>query len=294
MREMLHKVKRTFERSLPVTGHVRIEVRTESGDVAVRAGPDGVVRVRGRVWLSGPPGEVRAVLEEIDRQPPIGQLGSTVQIGDLPSRPEWDNCSVGFDWWVEAPGGAEVQVEVDSGDVEVAGLRGPVEVKVDSGDVELSRIEGDVDVKVDSGDVDGSQLRGRARFDLDSGDLALRDSRGPVRAVVDSGDVALADLGSELELSVDSGDVSLASAVPDGARWRIHADSGDVEVCLPRDSRCVVEAVVDSGDLDCNLPLVVETDEDGASARGVLGEGATARIEISTDSGDIALRWADG
>lgn len=66
---------------------------------------------------------------------------------------------------------------------------------------------------------------------------------------------------------MDSGGVSLASAVPEGARWRIYADSGDVEVCLPRDSRCVIEAVADCGDLDCDLPLVVATDEDGASAR---------------------------
>lgn len=98
-------------------------------------------------------------------------------------------------------------MKVDSGDVKVAGLRGPVVVKLGPGDVE---------VEVDSGDVDGSQLRGRARLDLDSGDL------------------------------------------------------------------------------DCDLPLVVETDEDGASARGALGEGATARIGISTASGDIALRWGDG
>lgn len=294
MCDMFHKVKRTFERSLPVTGHVRLEVRTESGDVAVREGPDGAVRVRGRVWVSGPRDEIREVLAEIERQPPVEQTGATLRIGDLSSRLDaWDNCAVTVDYWVETPSDTEVQVKVDSGDVKVAGLRGPVVVKIDSGDVELSRIEGDLEVEVDSGDVDGSQLRGKARFDLDSGDLALRDVRGPVRAVVDSGDVALADLGSELELSVDSGDVRLASAVPDGARWRIYADSGDVEVWLPRDSRCVVEAVVDCGDLDCDLPLVVETDEDGASARGALGEGATARIEISTDSGDIALRWGD-
>ncbi len=293
MCDMFHKVKRTFERSLPVTGHVRLEVRTESGDVAVREGPDGVVRVRGRVWVSGPPDEVREVLAEVERQPPIEQLGSTVQIGDLPVRHEWDNCSIGFDWWIETPSDTEVQVEVDSGDVEIVGLRGPVALKLDSGDVELARIAGDVEVQVDSGDVDASQLHGRARFDLDSGDLALREVKGPVRAVVDSGDVNLTDLGPELELCVDSGDVNLASAVPDGARWKIETDSGDVEVHLPRDSRCWIEAVADSGDLDCDLPLEVETDDDEVVARGVLGEGSTARIEISTDSGDIALGWGD-
>jgi len=293
MWKMLHQVKRTFERSLPVTGHVRVEVRTECGDVAVREGPDGVVRVRGRIWVSGPPDEVREVLEEIERRPPVEQTGSTIRIGELPARPEWDNCSIGLDWWIETPADTEVQVEVDSGDVRIAGLRGPAVVETDSGDVEVSRIEGDLNVQVDSGDVEGSQLRGRAWFDVDSGDLSLCDVRGPVRAVVDSGDVALADLGPELDLNVDSGDVSLASAVPDGARWRIETDSGDVEVRLPRGSRCLIEAEVSSGDLDCDLPLAVETD-DGASARGTLGEGATARIEISTDCGDIALRWGDG
>jgi len=287
------RVKRTFERSLPVTGHVRLEMRTEGGDVAVREGPDGVVRVRGRIWVSGPRDEVREVLEEIERQPPVEQIGSTIRIGDLPSRLEWDNCSVALDWWIETPADTEVRVEVDSGDVKIVGLRGSVVAKLDSGDVELSRIEGDLEVQVDSGDVEGSQLRGRAWFDVDSGDLALCDVGGPVRAVVDSGDVAMADLGPELELSVDSGDVSLASAVPEGARWRIHTDSGNVAVCLPRGSRCVIEAEASSGDLDCDLPLVVETDDEGASARGALGEGATARIEISTDSGDIALRWGD-
>ncbi len=294
MRHIFHKVKRTFERILPVTGHVRLEVRTEGGDVAVREGPDGVIRFRGRVWVSGPPDEVRAVLAEVERQPPIAQVGSTIRIDDLPPQPEWDNCSLGFDWWIEVPHDTELQVEVDSGDVEVAGLRGPVVVRIDSGDVELSRIEGDLEVEVDSGDAEGTELRGRARFDLDSGNLALRDVRGPVRAVVDSGDVALADLGPELELGVDAGDVSLASAVPDGARWRIETDSGDVEVRLPHGSRCAVEAVTDYGDIDCELPLEVETDDEGAAARGALGENATARIEISTDSGDITLRWADG
>jgi hypothetical protein len=219
MWKIFHRVKRTFERSLPVTGHVRLEVGADCGDVAVREGPDGVVRVRGRIWVSGPPGEVREVLAEIERQPPIEQIGATIRIGDLASRLEWDNCSVALDWWIETPADTEVRVKVDSGDVD------------------------------------------------------------------------LADLGPELELSVDSGDVSLASAVPEGARWRIQTDSGDVEVSLPRGSRCVIEAEARSGDLDCELPLEVETDDERASARGALGEGATARIEISTDCGDISLRW---
>ncbi len=294
MWDIFHKVRRTFERSLPVAGHVRLEARAECGDVTVREGPEGVVRVRGRVWVSGPRDEVQDVLAAVERQPPIEQIGSTIRISDLPPQPEWDNCAIGFDWWIEVPSDTEVQVKVDSGDVEIVGLQGPVVAKLDSGDVELTRIAGEVEVQVDSGDVDARQLQGRARFDLDSGDLALQDVRGPVRAVVDSGDVDLADLGPELDLSVDSGDVSLASAVPDGARWRIEVDSGDVEVRLPRDSRCVIEATVDCGDLHCDLPLVVETDEDGASARGTLGEGATARIEISTDAGDMSLGWADG
>lgn len=90
MCDMFHKVKRTFERSR----HVRLEVCTESSDVAVREGPDGIVRVRGRVWVSGPRDEVREVLEEIERQPPIEQTGSTILIGDLSSRlDEWDKRS---------------------------------------------------------------------------------------------------------------------------------------------------------------------------------------------------------
>jgi hypothetical protein len=312
MWQILYREKRTFERRLSVAGHVRLEICTDSGDVAVQQGRDGEVHVRGQVVVRGRPDLVRKVLDEIERHPPIEQTGTTIRIGDLDWEHDQDGCSVGLDYWIETPADTEVRVEVDSGDVKIARLRGPVvveadsgdvalsgiegdvEVNVDSGDIALSGIEGDVEVQVDSGDVEGSQLRGRVKLDVDSGDLTLCDVAGPVRVFVDSGDVKIADLGPELDLEVDSGDVRLSSAVPDGARWTVRADSGDVAVRLPRASRCAIEADTSSGDIDSDLPLDVKTRDEEASARGVVGAGGTARIVVSTDSGDIALRWANG
>ncbi len=278
----LNRKERTFEWSLPVTGHVRLEVRSEAGDVTVREGPDGVVRVRGRVSVWGPLDQAWAVLDEIERRPPVKQTDGAIRIGDLEPWLNGGDCSVSADYRVETPPDTELRVVTESGDVEITGLRGPVLAELTSGDIGVSRIEGDLQVDVDSGDVAGEGLHGKATFDIASGDLALRDATGAVRPFVDSGDVTLSDLGSEFELDVGSGDVALASAVPDGARWTVQTDSGDIEVRLPHSSRCVIEAVADCGDIDCELPLEVETHDEGASGDpGRRRHGADRRLHRS-------------
>jgi hypothetical protein len=136
---------------------------------------------------------------------------------------------------VALAGVAGVDVDMDSGNLEIRDVTGPVTADADSGEIVLTGVASDVVARVDSGNVRGSELRGKVDVRADSGNIELRmAARRPVRAEVSSGNIALSvPPGSyDVEGDTDSGDREIevgddpnASVVLD-----LSSDSGDVTV----------------------------------------------------------------
>jgi hypothetical protein len=141
------------------------------------------------------------------------------------------------DYDVVVPKGATVIGQADSGDITIDGLAS-ADVRADSGSVNIHNVAGPVTAKADSGDVIGDGLRGK------------------------------------VDAETDSGSVKLTLEVPQDVR--AHADSGDVELVVPRD-KYRVEGSSDSGDRNIGI------DADSSAAR---------TLDLTTDSGDVTVRAA--
>lgn len=116
---------------------------------------------------------------------------------------------------------------------------------VNSGNVTLSSVS-DVDIKVDSGDIEINGASGAVAIEADSGNITLTDIAGDVRAVVDSGDIEGQGLrGSKVSTQSDSGNVTLT--VSGTGDVTVNASSGNVTVSVP-DRTVVITADTDSGD----------------------------------------------
>ena len=145
----------TFERSLTVSGAVTLSVSTGSGDITVRTGSDGVVKVVGTVrpastWGVGSQdaeSAVRAVLSS----PPVLQNGNTIEIGKIADQEVARRVSISYD--VTVPKSTTLSANSGSGDIAVSDLAGGVSARAGSGDVRVGRIDGPVSAKVGSGDV---------------------------------------------------------------------------------------------------------------------------------------------
>src|SRR5437868_11583843 len=77
-----NNVQGTFERTYQVSGQTDLQVFTHSGDIVVRSGPAGSVKVAGKIivsdrWLNG--GKTSDV-QEIEKNPPVRQDGNSVRI----------------------------------------------------------------------------------------------------------------------------------------------------------------------------------------------------------------------
>lgn len=233
-----------------------------------------------------------------------------------------------IDYRIEVPAHLAVKVSSASGDVEVAGVEGPVRVLTASGDVSLKSLGGGAMVEVASGDVSGRDIAGEVRIrtssgsvglvglegsavvegasgdvslndvsgpieiDLVSGDLTLTACKGTVEAGTSSGDIRLEGPGSDVELSSSSGDINLV-VFPHGDRsYRLSTASGDVAVSLlPGPGYGFeLEARTISGSISAELSM--EMGRAKITRRlllGKVGEGR-ARLKVDTASGDVILR----
>lgn len=194
-----------------------VEVASDSGDVTIRAAEVDRTTVRQRFSYSW--GEPERAYSYSD--------GTLVLSGCGP----W--CSV--DYEVTVPRGTALTGSVDSGKLRLRGVAS-VDVEVDSGDVAVSRVAGPVTIDVGSGDVRLRDIAGRTTVHADSGSVAATGVRAPLEAHLSSGDltVRLAEPGN-VRAEVSSGDVLLT--VPD-APYHVTGDtsSGGRDINIRRDS----------------------------------------------------------
>ncbi|RZQ65180.1 DUF4097 family beta strand repeat-containing protein [Amycolatopsis suaedae] len=136
---------------------------------------------------------------------------------------------------VSLDGVASVDVSVDSGNLDVRNIAGPVKADASSGDVTLSGIGGDLEAKANSGAISGDGLRGRVNAEADSGDISLTLANPQnVRAHADSGNVEVAVPAGSYRVigDSDSGERQIGIATAPNAQFELDlgTDSGDVLV----------------------------------------------------------------
>ncbi|KFL38095.1 DUF4097 family beta strand repeat-containing protein [Arenimonas donghaensis] len=126
------------------------------------------------------------------------------------------------------PAGLAYDVEVGSGDAEVAGVASLV-ADVGSGDLEARRISGEVRAEVGSGDLDFDDIGSLDLRSVGSGDLDARRVRGDVQiGSLGSGDIDLDGVAGSVRVRrIGSGDLDVHDVAGDLVVERL--GSGDVD-----------------------------------------------------------------
>ena len=293
----------SFERTLTVTGAVRLELDNGSGDVRISTGPAGQVRIHGDFRLRPWPWEnVRQRVEDLTRNPPIEQRGNLIRVGQ--DRYRLRHARV--DYTISVPAETELRARTGSGGLEVRGVRGRAHLETGSGDItaetigsdaeastgsgaiHLSTIEGEVQASTGSGEIRLENIRGHIRLNTGSGDIEIRRPGGRVIARTGSGDIEASGVSGDLRISTGSGDLHLEGKPRAESYWDLDTGSGDVKIDVPEDASFRLHARTTSGDVETKIPLVIE-EKTKHELRARTGK-AEARIEVRTASGSIRVR----
>jgi DUF4097 and DUF4098 domain-containing protein YvlB len=275
----------TFQRTLQVSGPARVAVETGSGDIEVKTGSAGIVKVEGHIrarsglW-DGVSAEER--VRDVQGHPPIEQSENEVRIG---RRPRWNNVSISY--VVTVPDEASVEVRTGSGDVRIGDVRGAVSARTGSGDIELGRIPSDLSAQTGSGDVRLRQGGGNVRVATGSGDVFVRVAgAGRLEVETGSGDVDVDGASGRARVRTGSGAIAVTGNPT--AEWDLAASAGDVRIDTAAAAAFTVDARSASGDIDARA-VVVSGPVTSRHLRGtVRGGGPT--VSMSTGSGEIRIR----
>jgi hypothetical protein len=163
------------------------------------------------------------------------------------------NCTL--DFHVTAPGGRPLNVSGSSGDLDVAGFRGPVTVSGGSGNLSASALAGAVSLSSGSGDIGASGLAGsRVKLSNGSGNIDVTGLAAPdVVGGENSGDITLTFIRAPRRVTVKNGSGNITLVLPRGPAYQVDARSSSGNVGVGVKTRpsapYVISATAGSGDI---------------------------------------------
>jgi DUF4097 and DUF4098 domain-containing protein YvlB len=295
----------TFDRTLTVSGPVRLELNNGSGSVEIKGSADGKVHITGKAsagWSLF--GNSEKSIQDVVSNPPIEQHDSVIRIGKNTS---WlKNVSIGYN--IEVPHDTEIDAGVASGGITIENVRGPVKASSASGYVHVYGVERDTQLNAASGAVDTSNIGGFLSVSSASGDITVADVKGEVKVSAASGSIRITKPADRVSASTASGSIDITGATNDlkvhaisgsvnvsgdpssNRLWEIHSVSGSVDIRVPANASFLFTAEATSGDIRTDIPVILE-EQGKHSLRAHVGS-ASGRIEIHTVSGGVNVRGA--
>jgi len=181
----------------------KVVIQAESSDFLIRgSGRSDVLVSRELKWHADRPRSVESVAAGVLTITPIDCEG----LG---------TCEI--DYTIDVPADTEVEVQVNSGDIETLGLTLLQTLRSSSGDIEARNSSGELDVTSNSGDI-----------------KVLADEPGRISASASSGDIEILLPQGEYDVTAGagSGDVTLDVLRDSEARYRVSAstNSGDITI----------------------------------------------------------------
>lgn len=294
----------SFDRTLTVSGPIRLEINNTSGDVSITGSADAKVHVHAEARASGMGFESpEKRMSELLANPPIEQHGNTIRIGEEMRRLRNVNVS----YVIEVPRDTEVASSVLSGAQTIQDVRGPVKAEAASGSIRVTHIERQTQLSTLSGSIRADDIADDIRANSASGTVTVSNIKGDVRISALSGSTQISKPGGRVDASTASGSVDVEGAMNDvkahaasgrvnvrgnpgaSSYWDLKTASGSVQLDVPSSASFHLAAEAVSGEIKTDIPVLVE-EQGKHSLRARVGSGNGGRVEVHTISGEIRLR----
>lgn len=293
----------SFDRTLSVSGPIRVELNGASGDVSITGGSSGKVHIHAEARASGfgfdsPDKRVKEIVDN----PPIEQLGDVIRVGQ--DMRHFRGVSISY--VIEVPRETEISSNVLSGSQSIHNVRGPLKIDSASGSIDVDHIEKQTQLSTLSGSIQAADINDDLRANSASGSVVASNIKGDVRISAISGSTQVKKPGGRVEASSASGTVDVQGAHKDvrahavsgevkvdgdpgsNSYWDLKTASGLVQLGVPKNANFHLAADAVSGAIRTDIPIVVE-EQGKHSLRARVGNGG-GRVEVHTVSGEIRVR----
>lgn len=282
----------TFDRTLPITGPVTLDVRSDPGGVYITTGSSANVVVHalinplyGKFDLDIAEANIRA----LERNPPIEQVGNQIRVGYVKDPALLRGVTIRFD--IETPRATEVNAHTQFGGISIDGIAGPIATVTSSGRTEISNVEGAIKAISGSGAILIRNVGGEVSVRNGSGGLQLSGIRGSVDAETRSGRTEMSDVSGDIRVRTHSASIRLDKAKGDIEAYNtsgsidafqssgsVYAETTSGAIRISQMRPAAIRALTGSGAIKVELPSGGGYLLDAQSNSGTVSGRATAGL----------------
>ena len=277
----------TVDRTLPVSGPVTLDVRSDPGGVYITRGSSEKVVVHaiikpryGRLDFNIAEANIRA----LEKDPPIEQVGNQIRIGFVRDPALLRAVTIRFE--IQTPRATEVRAHTESGGISIDGIAGPVDTVTSSGRTEISDVEGELKVRGQSGEIIIRGAGGRVSIRNGSGGLQLSSIRGGVEVETTRGRIEISDVTGDIRSTTHSASIRI-----DHAKGAVEArnGSGSIDALASGGS---VRAETTSGAIHISQvsPAPIRALSKSGALKVELASGGGYLLDAQSDSGKVSGR----
>ena len=252
-------------------------IRHFNGPIDVREGTGDRVEFRAERRTSRRSGELSFEVEN------RGEGGSVTICGVYRGRSACDEGR-GRGWsWDEGPPSSRLTVILPKGVRLVA--------NTGTGDVTVDKASNDVEVRTGNGDVRIAMTAGRVDVSTGNGELDVEGATGPVHATTGNGRVYVTTSTGPVTVQTGNGEINVRMRTLSGTSdMSFRTGNGAVTVALPSDFKGEIDASTGHGEFRSDFEIRIVGRLNPRHIRGMIGEGGTRRIRMSSGNGRIELR----
>jgi DUF4097 and DUF4098 domain-containing protein YvlB len=237
-----------------VDGGQAVLIQLKSGEILVRGGDDGQVRVEGQTIS---PDQTEINVETLN-----DQIGIFIRYTGRQS----SNAQLQVE--VSVPDDVPLKIETDSAAITVHDYRGRLDAESISGSILIENVNGEITAHSNRGDVQ------------------VWNSFGTMSLVGNYGLLSIGSSSGEIGVSTIMGRINFSGSIQASDAVRLETDHGPVTVSLSPNSILDFEVTSNSGDVACMLPDVSATLR---TCNGVLNDGGGS-LRVRTVSGAVTLQ----
>lgn len=243
------EVEESISETIELEGATRLTVTSEAGTVDITGEGSDTVSVAGHKRAASED-DLEAIDLEIDRTGDTVALAVDDETADGPL-----SFSPGpvLDLELDVPESLRVaRVQSGAGDINVAGVRGPLEAAAGSGSLEIDGVDGAITTETGSGAQTLSAVEGSLTAEAGSGAVTadVRSLEGDSSIDTGSGSVSLtlpSSVDATLEITTGSGDIVVDGSAVD------RAETADVVERTLGDGTHALETETGSGDVEVTV-----------------------------------------
>jgi DUF4097 and DUF4098 domain-containing protein YvlB len=263
--------------SFAVSARTEIRLDAQGGNVSVRAGEDGRLRVRA---MHSPATRVR-----------IRQQENAVRIDASSNR--GDARDMG--WEIFVPASNRIRIEGVDLTVNIQGLTADAVVSTVNGNITVNGAR-NVDLTSLQGNIVVTGARGRVVASALNDAIRITDVEGEIKAEAVNNAVILTRINAtRVEASSINNRVQFDGVLRANGIYNLSSHNGDVVVSVPANTNASVTLSTQSGSFESDFPVQVQGNLTGrgGSFSFTLGAGGP-KLDLSSFNGTIRIRRNDG